>query len=114
MSSLNAKESRALTVAERRLLERFVTGPFRATILEALDRYLVVPMCDDGMGSVKIVGPETREFGETIGECSCRDSDGTPVSIAINVDQDGHLFEIDIWKVDFTPLIAFPKVEECR
>jgi hypothetical protein len=70
-------------------------------------------MNDGRMGSVKIVGPETRQFGGTIAKCTCRDSDGTPVSIAINVDQDGNLFEIDIWKVDFTPLVKFPAVEEC-
>jgi hypothetical protein len=32
-----------------------------------------------------------------------KDIDGTPVSAALNVDQQGNLYELDIWKVDFSP-----------
>jgi hypothetical protein len=33
------------------------------------------------------------------------------LSITINADQHGSLFEMDIWKVDFTPLIRLPALQ---
>jgi hypothetical protein len=36
------------------------------------------------------------------------DEDDVPVSISLNLDEHGGLFEIDIWKVDFSPLRRYP------
>jgi hypothetical protein len=38
------------------------------------------------------------------------DSDAVLVSIAVNADQTGQPFEIDFWKVDFSPLKQYPNL----
>jgi hypothetical protein len=42
------------------------------------------------------------------------DEDQIPVIISINLDQEGRLFEIDFWKVDFSPLKRYPTPEELK
>jgi hypothetical protein len=36
------------------------------------------------------------------------------VSIAINVDNKGDLFEVDFWRVDFLPVKRYPKPSDLR
>ncbi len=71
-------------------------------------------MPDGGMGSVRFVQepPEQRIFGEQIAEGLFHDADGVPVSVALNIDQFDDLFELDLWKVDFSPLIRYPDADE--
>ncbi len=45
----------------------------------------------------------------TLVEAQYLDSDGVLVSIAVNADKQGQLFELDLWKVDFSPLKRYPK-----
>ena len=61
------------------------------------------------MGSIRFVQPERRSFGQTLVEAQYADSDGVLVSIAVNLDKNGDLFEVDFWKVDFSPLRRYPK-----
>lgn len=70
----------------------------------------VKPMNDQGMGSLFLFlsNNNERKFGEQISECSFIDNDGVKVIASLNVDQYGELFELDIWKVDYTPLIKLP------
>ncbi|WP_019945016.1 DUF6984 family protein [Dyadobacter beijingensis] len=37
------------------------------------------------------------------------DQDSVEVLTSLYVDTNGHLLELDIWKADFSKLIAFPK-----
>lgn len=70
-----------------------------------LTNLLVNPMDDHGMGSLSIGEDyENRQFGQEIAEYMFKDIDGTPVSVALNVDQQGKLYELDIWKVDFSSI----------
>ena len=73
--------------------------------------HLVEEMNDGGMGSIRFVGSPDRRLGRCVGEVEFYDSDGVTVSVALNVDQRGELFELDLWKVDFSPLqrIAAPR-----
>ena len=65
---------------------------------------LVSPMNDGGMGSLEIgQNYDSRKFGEKIAEYIFNDIDGTPVLATLNVDTQGNLYELDIWKVDFSP-----------
>ncbi len=72
----------------------------------------VQDMNDGGMGSIRFVGPELRRFGRQLTEAEYLDSDGVLLSIAVNADRDGNLFEVDFWKVDFSPLKRYPKPSE--
>ena len=40
------------------------------------------------------------------------DDDGIAVSIGLNLDDSGELYELDVWKVNDTPLISWPKIDE--
>lgn len=79
-------------------------------------RCLVVdPMKDGGMGSLRL-GPSNgdRRFGWSIAEAIFNDADGTPVRVTLNVDSEGHLFEVDVWRVDFDALQRWPVEDEIQ
>jgi hypothetical protein len=75
---------------------------------------LVEEMNDGGMGSLRFVGSADRRLGECVGEAEFDDADGVVVSVALNVDQRGELFELDVWKVDFSPLQRIAALDELR
>jgi hypothetical protein len=79
-----------------------------ASSLSTLDR--VRDLSDGGMGSIEFFGVtgSLRRQARCVAEADYMDSDGIPVSIAVNVDQHGKLFELDIWKVDFGKLQSYP------
>ena len=69
-----------------------------------ISQLLVNPMNDGGMGSLAIgYNYDSRQLGHEIAEYMFKDLDGTPVSAALNIDKQGNLYELDIWKVDFSP-----------
>lgn len=75
-------------------------------VISGADSYLVEEMNDGGMGSLKFASNEKdRKLGKTIGEIELQDADETPVLISLNLDSKGNLFELDVWKVDFSPVI---------
>lgn len=73
---------------------------------------MVRPMNDGMMGSLylfpqgKIIAG--RKFGKQISDFQFTDVDGVEVIASLNVDSDGNLFELDIWKTDFGKLIKLP------
>jgi len=73
---------------------------------------MVRPMNDGMMGSLylfplgKIIAG--RKFGKQISDFQFKDVDGVEVIASLNIDSDGNLFELDIWKTDFGKLIKFP------
>jgi len=84
-------------------------------LLASLATAVVEEMDDGGMGSLRFSqrGASTpRRLGALLAEREFVDSDGVPILVAINLDESGDLFELDIWKVDFSPLRRFPAVEE--
>jgi hypothetical protein len=42
------------------------------------------------------------------------DQDGVMVSITINTDQHGELYELDFWKTNFSPLSRYPEPSQVR
>jgi hypothetical protein len=71
---------------------------------------------DGGMGSIEFLfeNVEGPRHARRIAEADYMDSDGIPVSIGVNVDQYGKLFEIDIWKLDFGRLKTYPSGRTIR
>lgn len=101
---------RPLTEAER-MLVTLIAGDSRKVPQDAL----VKPMMDGGMGSLRFVNSHpNRRFGRKLGEAQFTDSDGILVSATLNADQFGELFELDIWKVDFSPLRRIAPAGECK
>jgi hypothetical protein len=77
------------------------------------NRSLFVRQMDDGgMGSFLIlqtnpIGKESRKFGRRASEYQFNDEDGVPVLVTLNLDENDELFEVDICKVDYSPVIKF-------
>lgn len=77
---------------------------------------LVCEMNDDKMGSLILMTDirtenSLRIFGKQISEYQYVDSDGIDVIVSLNIDNKNQLFELDIWKTDFSPLIKFPNFQ---
>ena len=64
------------------------------------------------MGSLKLYSTEEKEedrlYGSTISEYKYKDIDGIDVIVSLNLDKNNNLFELDIWKVDFSELLSLP------
>ncbi len=81
-----------------------------------LSAVLVEDMQDGGMGSIRFLTPchSARHFGRTIAQAEYIDEDGVLASIVINVDQENELYEVDFWKVDFSPLKRYPRASDIK
>jgi hypothetical protein len=104
---------RPLSDREKAVLAALLqSNPGTLRLIDLLDDLLVAEMNDGGMGSALLVpkGLEgvSRSFGQQLVLGEFRDTDGIPVSVALNVDSQGNLFELDVWKVNFSPLLAWP------
>ena len=81
-----------------------------------LDTALVSTMKDGGMGSLLFkpdnFSCEQRKLHHPHAEIRFRDLDGIEVCASLNLDEHMQPFELDIWKTDFSPLIAIPAVLE--
>lgn len=76
-------------------------------------KIIVSPMNDGGMGSLSLklgtFSTDNRVLGVLSSEYSFLDEDGIDVIASLYLDQEGNLFELDIWKTNFQPLIRIPK-----
>jgi hypothetical protein len=104
--------SRKPTIQEERLLELLVKKSSIAMPENWKNGLLVCPMDDGEMGSLylfthgKVI--EDRVLGEQISDFQFTDLDGVEVIASLNVDNNGNLFELDIWKTDFGKLLKYP------
>lgn len=75
---------------------------------------LAVDLADGGMGSIRFAdeSDRSRKMGRELVTAHYTDEDHVPVIVSVNVDQDGRLFEMDFWKVDFSPLRRYPAPAE--
>lgn len=112
------KNTRFLTDKEKEIIASLIDGSDHkwAALKEGLSSAKVSEMDDGGMGSLLFEGNSTkdRNIGNVIGNAEFIDSDGITVSIGLNVDEDHQLFELDVWKVDYSKLISFPKSSELK
>jgi hypothetical protein len=106
--------TRRLNGGETLLITEMVRGTqFGERLLHSLAHVLVQDMEDGGMGSVRFFSPKQGEqhFGSQIAEASFVDADGVAVSATLNLDQNGDLFELDLFKADFSALRHYPARE---
>lgn len=107
-----SEEEKAVVVA---LLK---AKPDSSHLLHALDGLTVRDMNDGGMGSLSLIPKDSssdrRSMGKQIAMGEFTDRDGILVSIALNVDNQGKLYELDVWKVNFAPLLHWPDPSAIR
>lgn len=104
---------RLLRDDERLLVESLLSQkPNGQYLVSSLANIFVEEMDDGGMGSLRFCSPNgvKNSFGSQLIERNFLDADGVPISVAINLDKGGALYELDIWKVDFTRVVRFPSV----
>jgi len=104
---LRAAESELI----RSLLARVLGGE---ELARSLSNSVVSDMADGGMGSIRFIAAPPQVMGKHLVETEYMDSDGVLVSIALNVDSQGRLYELDFWKVDFAPLNQYPRPENLK
>lgn len=104
---------RALREQERSLLRHLMqVGGIEAPREGWLDRVFVEDLDDGGMGSFVIIQPANKGFSRLLSEAEFNDVDGIKVLASLYVDVDDAPYEVDIWKVDFSPLISLPRFNE--
>jgi hypothetical protein len=104
--------ARALTDRERALILALVPQHESTLSTKTLEDALVVDMRDGGMGSIRFIKEGNRRRSRSIAHAEYVDEDGIAVSIEVTVGEDNELFEIDIWKMDFSPLRRYPHPED--
>ena len=105
---------RPLREEESRLLEALLGMASPNSKPPSEDELFAVDLADGGMGSIRLTDnlDRARKMGRELVVAEYIDEDQVPVSISVNLDQDGRLFELDFWKVDFNPLKRYPRPEE--
>ncbi|HLF52990.1 DUF6984 family protein [Flavobacterium sp.] len=105
---------RKLSEKEKKLLSVLIDKSELKVTQNQLNNIMVREMDDGKMGSL-ILYPdsstdynEKRVFGKQISDHSFEDSDGAKVIASLYIDKKGNLFELDIWKTDFSALISIP------
>ena len=80
------------------------------------DELFAVDLTDGGMGSIRLTdkSDRPRKMSRELVTANYTDEDEIPVVISINLDQDGRLFEMDFWKVDYSPLQRYPSPERLQ
>ena len=109
--------ARHLRPAEQELLEGMLAASgTRFTVGVSMPSVLVEDMSDGGMGSIRFLPSpdQASRAAHVIAEGEYVDEDGVLVLIAINADQNDELFEIDFWKVDFSPLKRYPRASDIK
>jgi len=59
-----------------------------------------------GFGGVVLLSSTTQVFGSDIATAMLADADGVPVRVTLCLDNHDQLFELELWKVDFSPIIG--------
>ena len=93
----------------------FVTSLLEKSSLKLLDHetlsHIYVEDADDGGmgGLIFISGKQGRKLGRDIASREFTDQDGTKVIVTLSLDNFGDLYELDVWKTDFSRLLSFPQ-----
>lgn len=100
--------------SELRLLRCLVKATRSPLADRFLEGILVESMNDGGMGSLRLLSADNSGrqavFHHVASECRFRDRDGVDVIASLYVDANGDPFELDMWKVTYTPLLEIPVV----
>jgi hypothetical protein len=100
------------TIKEEKLIELLVRKSTFTIPENWKVNLLVCPMDDGEMGSLYLFPEgnvvENRRMGDQVSEFQFTDIDVVEVIASLNLDYNGNLFELDIWKTDFSRLLKMP------
>jgi len=98
---------RTLKSVELELLKRLTNGQFEIP-------RMVRELNDRGMGSISFDLKNCQARKRQIISAEYIDKDGILVDIELTCDNNEKLFELDFWKVDFSPLIIYPTYKNLK
>ncbi|MGT2457853.1 DUF6984 family protein [Cupriavidus basilensis] len=91
------------------LIKMLGNRPEVVSLGSQLPQRFVEEMDDGGMGGLTFVSPhENRHIGSDLASVEFFDEDGVAVIVTLSLDNYGDLYELDIWKTDFSPLRRLP------
>ena len=106
------ESNRKPTIQEERLIALLVKKSSLSIPKGWENGLLVRPMDDGKMGGLHLFPQgnviKNRTLGKQISDFQFTDVDGVEVIASLNVDSDGNLFELDVWKTDFGELVKLP------
>ena len=104
--------NRKPTIQETKLIELLIAKASLDIPAGWKDDLLVRPMNDSGIGSIYLYPNgevnKQKEFGKEASDLQFKDKDGIDVIVTLNLDENGKLFELDIWKTNFSDIIKLP------
>lgn len=110
---MNPEPIRKPSIQELQLIKLLVSKSSVVFPPDWEEGLMVRPMLDGGMGSLTLLPKNIIDKGRKLGMYVCEyqfsDADGVVVFASLNIDKEGELFELDMWKTDFNPLIRFPE-----
>ena len=102
------KQSRELNKVEIDLIEYLARKAKYPLKKNWYTEYKAFPMNDGGMGSLLLIPKNLpqhdRVFNTQISDCLLKDIDNMDILISLIIDQYDFLFELDVWKCDFSPV----------
>ena len=104
---------RPLTQPERQLVEFLLHLAEQADIHD-LNSARVQDMNDGGMGSLRFGESRGGRLGHIVAEAEFVDEDGLPVFASLFLDQSNALYDLGLWKVDFSPLKRIPEPSQFK
>lgn len=106
---------RKLTIKEENLIAFLIQKENLNINSDWKKNILAFSMNDGNMGSLKLcpegIYDEKREYIQRfVSEYEFKDKDGIDVIASLILDKEGNLYELDIWKVDFSELLSLPDI----
>jgi len=101
--------SRTLVAGEQRLVDELIRRAGGAVQFDGLDPRPAVAMDDRPNSSLRFLPAAGTRFGTQASELSFIDVDGVNVLAALHVDEQQHLFELELTKSDFSPVRSIPQ-----
>ena len=85
-------------------------NPNFESFLQELPSLTVEEMNDGGMGSLRFLYKDGKKsiFKDEVAIINIRDMVGVSVRYALNMDMEGNIYELDVFKGDFSKLKKFP------
>lgn len=100
------------TEKEHKLIKELIFLSEKDYLYSQLENLMVAELEDGKMGSLSLMPKGIKNKGnkqiEICSEKIFKDVDDVTVIASLYIDEIGNLYELDIWKVDYTPLISLP------
>lgn len=109
---------RLLTIDEFKLVKYLAKKADYHISEDWVNRVKVYQLTEDKIGSIAFINEDEKEYtAQKCTELSCcrfYDTDGVDVVAYLLVDSCYELRELDLWKVDYSPICRIPSVDKMK